>query len=74
MGTALTARIPLADTPTVGRAATAELPRPSFLRDSGLVVGEIGIELAGERVQTLVGPPDPAAAQCPPGHGFSCCG
>jgi hypothetical protein len=45
-----------------------------FRWDGGLVVGEFGIELAGECVQVLVGPLDPTVAQCPPGHGFPCCG
>ena len=56
--------------PTGGRAATTGLPGPGFLRDGGLLAGEFGIELAGERVQALIGPPDPSVAQCPPGHGF----
>jgi hypothetical protein len=58
--------------PTGGRAATAGLPGPGFLRDGCLLVGEFGIELAGECVQALVGPLDPAVAKCPPGHGFPC--
>jgi hypothetical protein len=44
-----------------------------LLRDGGLLVGEFGIELAGECVQALIGPLDPAVAQRPPGHGFPRC-
>jgi hypothetical protein len=57
MGTALAARIRLVCSRR-GRAATAGLPGPGFLRDGGLLVGKFGIELAGECVQALVGPLD----------------
>jgi hypothetical protein len=73
MGTALPARIPLVCSHG-GRPAITGLPGPGFLRDGGLLAGEFGIELAGECVQALVGPFDSAVAQCPPGHGFPCCG
>jgi hypothetical protein len=50
------------------------LPGPGFLRGGGLLVDGFGVELAGECVQALVGPPDPAVAQRAPGHGFPCRG
>jgi hypothetical protein len=62
MGTALAARIPLVCSHR-GRAAIAGLPGPGFLRDGGLLIGEFGIELAGECVQALVGPLDPAGTR-----------